>query len=169
MFEYDYAYKHLMLKVKDKDIVIELSVDNMYGDKTYSAKTNLSFLDEDETWGKACGIGKNETAALNMCLAELERYTHSNLSANMCAVVDLPKRITFIYKKKTGVVYFKMKDGLTLLTSSGKEQLLNDDVLSYVKKNAKRLINESANDENLEFYIGNDFYPTFEGISKRDE
>ena len=46
----------------------------MFGETSYSVKSNLLFLDNDETWSHAVGVGSNEYDALNMCIDEIENY-----------------------------------------------------------------------------------------------
>ena len=74
MIEYDYRYKHLQLIAGHNKIIIELSKDTMFKQTSFSVKSNLLFLENDETWGHAVGVGSNEQDALKMCLAEIKDY-----------------------------------------------------------------------------------------------
>ena len=69
MIEYDYRYKHLQLIAGHNKIIIELSKDTMFKQTSFYVKSNLLFLDNDETWGHAVWVGSNEQDALKMCLA----------------------------------------------------------------------------------------------------
>ena len=99
MIEYDYRYKHLQLIAGPHKIIIELSKDNMFKETSYSVKSNLLFLDNDETWGHAVGVGNNEQDALKMCLSEIRNYLNYEFTP-ILQELDMPKKFTFIYKNR---------------------------------------------------------------------
>ncbi|MBO5910493.1 MAG: hypothetical protein J6Q15_03180 [Clostridia bacterium] len=169
MIEYDIAYKHLGLDVGDKKIIVELSLDNMMGEKTFSATSNLLFFDSDETWGHACGVGETEHDALNMCINEIENYTNSNVDTNMVYETDLPKRLTFVYKKETVILYFKKVDNeYILLTSQGIIKIPNElDLIKYIDKNAKKLSKLGIKQYSKEYFQNHKFEELFENMTEK--
>ena len=172
MFEYDYGYRYIKASINSKIVIIELSKDNMFGKYNYSAKTNLLFLDDDGTWGAACGVGKNEETALDMCVNELNHYLNSdkNTSLNLkFEEIDLPKRITFVYKEKTCVIFYRHElNRIVLLTHDGKVYIEEQDILKYIKLNVNKLINQGVDEKCKDFFVKNNFYPTFGDLLKRD-
>ena len=140
MIEYDMAYKHLGLDVVDKKIVIELTIDNMMGKKTFSATSNFMFFDINETWGHACGVGETEQDALNMCIKEIHDYTNLDIDKNKIYEINLPKRLTYIYKTKTVILYVKVLDeNYMLLTNKGIIQVpKKENLIKFVNNNAKK-------------------------------
>ncbi len=173
MFEYDHGYRYIKTNVNNKTIIIELSKDNMFGKIGYSAKTNLYFLDTDGTWGAACGIGKDEKSALDMCVNELNQYlgTSGNTSLNLkFEEADLPKRVTFVYKDKTSVIFYKnLSNNIMLLTENGQISIQNQDIIKYISKNVRNLINQGVNEKCKDFFEKNNFYPKFDDLTKRND
>lgn len=166
--KYDYAYKYLKVNVGTLTIIIELSISNMLGKLIYSASSNVSFFDDD-TWGRACGVGDTEKEALIMCLNELGLYlsTDSNfLDYEEC--VTFPYRITFTYNDKNFVLLFKKcGNRIELMLSCGVVHIEETDILKYIEENIQILSNQC--EINLQSRIKNGFYPTFEDVCCRDK
>lgn len=139
MIEYDYRYKHLQLIAGAHKMIIELSRDNMFNEISYSAKSNLLFLDNDETWGHAVGVGGNEEDAVKMCLAEIRDYLNYEFTPIM-QELNIPKKITFIYKRRTIILYIEQLDNnFSILTKNGRKNIVKMILLSILLTILKNL------------------------------
>lgn len=170
MLKCNYAYKHLKIKIGPLEMVVELSIDNMLGSKIYAAKTNMLFLDENESWGHACGVGDTEKKAVDMCLGEISKYL-SNINDDSLNIteINIPKRITFEYKKQPVVLYFnELANKKIILTRFGQYELgQNDEVLDYISKNIKSLSKGDISNMSNDYYVENGFCPIFNNLSSK--
>lgn len=169
MFKYRYDYKHLNLKINSLNIVIELSKDNTMGSISYSAKTNLMFQDEYGDWGHAVGVGSDEQKALSMCIKEIHDYTNLNIEANKIYEINLPSRITTVYKNKTVILYVKMVNNeYMLLTNQGVVKLpKNIDIIEYIEENSKKLLQLGVNQNSKEYFEDYNFEEPFENMTEK--
>ena len=172
MIEYDYRYKHLQLIAGNCKIIIELSKDNMFKEINYSAKSNLLFLDNDETWGHAVGVGSSEEDALKMCYKELEQYlglTFDKSITDNISILDIPKQITI--ENKTDIIILLVKtenNHQVILTNQGKIIIGQDvNIIDYLNKNIKLFINKGINNSSDEFLELNEFSPIFNRLSSK--
>ncbi len=169
MIEYDYGYKHLQLMAGAQEIIVELSKDTMFKETSYSAKSNLLFWDtNEEAWGHAAGVGRNEQDALKMCIGEIENYTNHNVDMNLMTEIDIPKRFTFIYKKRTGILYIKQKDNnFSILTSKGRIEVITDDIVEYISKKPKEFVNCSVDDYSEQLFKTYNFSKPFDEMYEK--
>ncbi len=168
MIEYDYRYKHLQLNAGPHKIIIEFSKDNMFKKTSYSVKSNLLFLDNDETWGAAVGVGKNEQDALNMCIGEIENYTGYNIDKSLLTEINLPKKIVFEYKKQTIVLYAEQnKDSFSILTSNGRKNIITDNIVEYISNNPKQFVNDSVGNYSEKLFKMYNFSKPFDAMTKK--
>lgn len=165
--EYDYRYKHLLLIAGGEEIIIELSKDTMLKETTYSAKSNLLFFDADETWGRAVGVGNNEQAALDMCLKEIKNYLKCEFVSNF-KEVDLPKKFTYIYKRKTIILYFEQNgNNFSILTPKGRKEIVTDSIVDYITKNPKEFKNDSVDNYSPQLFNMYNFSEPFDAKAKK--
>lgn len=165
--EYDYRYKHLRLIVGGEEIIIELSKDTMLKETTYSAKSNLLFFDADETWGRAVGVGSNEQAALDMCLKEIKNYLKCEFVSNF-KEVDLPQKFTYIYKRKTIILYFEQNgNNFSILTPKGRKEIVTDSIVDYITKNPKEFKNDSVDNYSPQLFNMYNFSEPFDAKAKK--
>lgn len=165
--EYDYRYKHLLLIAGGEEIIIELSKDTMLKETTYSAKSNLLFFDADETWGRAVGVGSNEQAALDMCLKEIKNYLKCEFVSNF-KEVDLPKKFTYIYKRKTIILYFEQNgNNFSILTPKGRKEIVTDSIVDYITKNPKEFKNDSVDNYSPQLFNMYNFSEPFDAKAKK--
>lgn len=165
--EYDYRYKHLLLIAGGEEIIIELSKDTMLKETTYSAKSNLLFFDADETWGRAVGVGGNEQAALDMCLKEIKNYLKCEFVSNF-KEVDLPKKFTYIYKRKTIILYFEQNgNNFSILTPKGRKEIVTDSIVDYITKNPKEFKNDSVDNYSPQLFNMYNFSEPFDAKAKK--
>lgn len=165
--EYDYRYKHLLLIAGGKEIIIELSKDTMLKETTYSAKSNLLFFDADETWGRAVGVGSNEQAALDMCLKEIKNYLKCEFVSNF-KEVDLPQKFTYIYKRKTIILYFEQNgNNFSILTPKGRKEIVTDSIVDYITKNPKEFKNDSVDNYSPQLFNMYNFSEPFDAKAKK--
>lgn len=159
--EYDYRYKHLLLIAGGEEIIIELSKDTMLKETTYSAKSNFLFFDADETWGRAVGVGSNEQAALDMCLKEIKNYLKCEFVSNF-KEVDLPQKFTYIYKRKTIILYIEQNgDNFSILTPKGRKEIVADSIVDYITKNPKEFKNDSVDNYSPQLFNMHNFSEPF--------
>lgn len=167
MIEYDYRYKHLLLIAGGEEIIIELSKDTMLKETTYSAKSNLLFFDADETWGRAVGVGSNEQAALDMCLKEIKNYLNCEFVSNF-KEVDLPQKFTYIYKRKTIILYFEQNgNNFSILTPKGRKEIVTDSIVDYITKNPKEFKNDSVDNYSPQLFNMYHFSEPFDAKAKK--
>lgn len=167
MIEYDYRYKHLLLIAGGEEIIIELSKDTMLKETTYSAKSNLLFFDADETWGRAVGVGSNEQAALDMCLKEIKNYLKCEFVSNF-KEVDLPQKFTYIYKRKTIILYFEQNgNNFSILTPKGRKEIVTDSIVDYITKNPKEFKNDSVDNYSPQLFNMYNFSEPFDAKAKK--
>lgn len=165
--EYDYRYKHLRLIAGGEEIIIELSKDTMLKETTYSAKSNLLFFDADETWGRAVGVGSNEQAALDMCLKEIKNYLKCEFVSNF-KEVDLPQKFTYIYKRKTIILYFEQNgNNFSILTPKGRKEIVTDSIVDYITKNPKEFKNDSVDNYSPQLFNMYNFSEPFDAKAKK--
>ena len=165
--EYDYRYKHLLLIAGGEEIIIELSKDTMLKETTYSAKSNLLFFDADETWGRAVGVGSNEQAALDMCLKEIKNYLKCEFVSNF-KEVDLPQKFTYIYKRKTIILYFEQNgNNFSILTPKGRKEIVTDSIVDYITKNPKEFKNDSVDNYSPQLFNMYNFSEPFDAKAKK--
>ncbi len=165
--EYDYRYKHLLLIAGGEEIIIELSKDTMLKEITYSAKSNLLFFDADETWGRAVGVGSNEQAALDMCLKEIKNYLNCEFVSNF-KEVDLPQKFTYIYKRKTIILYFEQNgNNFSILTPKGRKEIVTDSIVDYITKNPKEFKNDSVDNYSPQLFNMYHFSEPFDAKTKK--
>lgn len=165
--EYDYRYKHLLLIAGGEEIIIELSKDTMLKETTYSAKSNLLFFDADETWGRAVGVGSNEQAALDMCLKEIKNHLNCEFVSNF-KEVDLPQKFTYIYKRKTIILYFEQNgNNFSILTPKGRKEIVTDSIVDYITKNPKEFKNDSVDNYSPQLFNMYNFSEPFDAKAKK--
>ena len=165
--EYDYRYKHLLLIAGGEEIIIELSKDTMLKETTYSAKSNLLFFDADETWGRAVGVGSNEQAALDMCLKEIKNYLKCEFVSNF-KEVNLPQKCTYIYKRKTIILYFEQNgNNFSILTPKGRKEIVTDSIVDYITKNPKEFKNDSVDNYSPQLFNMYNFSEPFDAKAKK--
>lgn len=165
--EYDYRYKHLLLIAGGEEIIIELSKDTMLKETTYSAKSNLLFFDADETWGRAVGVGSNEQVALDMCLKEIKNYLNCEFVSKF-KEVDLPKKFTYIYKRKTIILYFEQNgNNFSILTPKGLKEIVTDSIVDYITKNPKEFKNDSVDNYLPQLFNIYNFSEPFDAKAKK--
>ncbi len=168
MIEYDYRYKHLQLNAGPHKIIIELSKDNMFKKTSYSVKSNLLFLDDDETWGYAVGVGGNEQDAINMCIDEIENYTGYHIDTSSIIEINLPKKFTFIYKKRTIILYIEQVDGnFVILTPNGKKNIITDNIVEYISNNPKEFMKDSVDNYSEQIFEMYNFSKPFDAMTKK--
>ena len=166
--KYDYGYKHIQVLVDKFKIIIELSEDTMFNKKTFCAKSDLMFQDEFGDWGHAAGVGRNEQEALKMCIGEIENYTNHNVDMNLMTEIDIPKRFTFIYKKRTGILYIKQKDNnFSILTSKGRVEVITDDIVEYISKKPKEFVNCSVDNYSEQLFKTYNFSKPFDEMYEK--
>lgn len=166
MIYYDYGYKYLKANIGNHELVVELSLDNFMKQKTFSAKTNYLFFDENEqSWGHACGVGQSETDALQMCVNEIKAYTGVDVNFQ-----DLycPQRISFEKNDKNYTLYFKIIDKtIHIMTPNGVESIeIKGDVLDTILGFCKKYSGEEL-DARDKVFEQNDFIPIFENSFER--
>lgn len=167
MIEYDYRYKHLQLIAGAHKMIIELSRDNMFNEISYSAKSNLLFLDNDETWGHAVGVGGKEEDAVKMCLAEIRDYLNYEFTPIM-QELNIPKKITFIYKRRTIILYIEQLDNnFSILTKNGRKNIITDDIVEYIANNPKEFINDSVDNYSEQLFKMHNFSKPFDAMTKK--
>lgn len=167
MIEYDYRYKHLQLIAGAHKMIIELSRDNMFNEISYSAKSNLLFLDNDETWGHAVGVGGNEEDAVKMCLAEIRDYLNYEFTPIM-KELNIPKKITFIYKRRTIILYIEQLDNnFSILTKNGRKNIITDNIVEYIADNPKEFINDSVDNYSEQLFKMHNFSKPFDAMTKK--
>ncbi len=165
--EYDYRYKHLLLIAGGEEIIIELSKDTMLKETTYSAKTNLLFFGADETWGRAVGVGSNEQSALDMCLKEIKNYLKCEFVSNF-KKVDLPQKFTYIYKRKTIILYIEQNgNNFSILTPKGRKEIVTDSIVDYITKNPKEFKNDSVDSYSPQLFNMYNFSEPFDAKAKK--
>ena len=165
--EYDYRYKHLLLIAGGEEIIIELSKDTMLKETTYSAKSNLLFFDADETWGRAVGVGSNEQAAIDMCLKEIKNYLKCEFVSNF-KEVNLPQKFTYIYKRKTIILYFEQNgNNFSILTPKGRKEIVTDSIVDYITKNPKEFKNDSVDNYSPQLFNMYNFSEPFDAKAKK--
>ena len=165
--EYDYRYKHLLLIAGGEEIIIELSKDTMLKETTYSAKSNLLFFDADETWGRAVGVGSNEQAALDMCLKEIKNYLNCEFVSNF-KEIDLPQMFTYIYKRKTIILYFEQNgNNFSILTPKGRKEIVAYSIVDYITKNPKEFKNDSVDNYSPQLFNMYNFSEPFDAKTKK--
>ena len=163
MFKYDFAYKYLAINNITDDLIIELSIDNMLGKVIYSAKTNYLFQDSNGDWGHACGVGDCESKALTMCFNEINSYI--SLSNTDTRIVDLPQKITLIYKEKPIILYIANRN--TIVTNNGNHMIEPDtDIIAYFSKHYMEYEN-SGIDKATKSKLLNNNYNFFDNLSKK--
>ena len=167
MIEYDYRYKHLQLITGAHKMIIELSRDNMFNEISYSAKSNLLFLDNDETWGHAVGVGRNEEDAVKMCLAEIRDYLNYEFTPIM-QELNIPKKITFIYKRRTIILYIEQLDNnFSILTKNGRKNIVTNNIVEYIANNPKEFINDSVDNYSEQLFKMHNFSKPFDAMTKK--
>ncbi len=165
MLKYCYTYKYIKIKYNEKEIVIAISKDTMLSSTSFTAQSNILFYDTDEeSWGHASGVGKDEYSALNMCHKEICKYlnTTKNLLDNS-KTTEFPKKITISNKGNTIIFLLTDKDGIEILTNKGKINLSpNTSIIKYLEKNIKSLSNLGIVSEDIEFLKNNGYDLLFE-------
>ena len=143
MFKYRHDYKYIKIDVNNFEIIIELSRDNTLGKMTYSAKTNLMFLDEFDCWGHAVGVGRSEEDALEMCYNEMHNYTNQDFEYQP-EIVEIPQKIVYEYKKETIVLNFEeCGDKYIILTPNGKKEIVSKNIIKTIADNQKEFASDS--------------------------
>lgn len=168
--KYYFGYKYLKFNLNNKDFIIELAYDNTFGKGSFLAGTNILFLDEDETFGHATGIGKDESSAFNMCIQEIENYLASELDQRVefeniqFEEIEMPKRMTVLDGMNDTTFYIKdFSDNIQVLTDSGVYRFSKEKTIEKtVEKNLKKLLGSNALNLTKEYLKSHDFYPTFE-------
>lgn len=167
MIEYDYSYKYIQLTAGSEKIIIELSKDNMFGEMSYAAKSNLLFFDNDETWGHAVGVGSNEQEALNMCFSEIKNYLNYEFPL-ITQEVEMPQKFTFIYKRQTVVLYIEnCGNDYSILTSKGRKNIITEDIVEFISRNPKEFVKISLDDFSEEFFRIYGFKKPFDAMIKK--
>lgn len=163
---YNYSYKYY----KINDMIIQLSVDNtLNGKDIYMANTNTLFQNIEGDWGHACGVGKNEEIALEMCIKEINDYTTSSKSdiANKQDLkeIELPYMVTFqVYKDRYATCFFKTNNNTIEILSDTKKQIIEcvESPIDTIKNNIKLFKNSQYENFTKEYLQKNNFYPTFD-------
>ena len=165
--KYNLTYKYYIVKTQNKDIIIELSYDNTMNKEVFSAKTNTKFMDENGDRFRACGIGDNETDALEMCLNEIKEFYDSNINVSMVKEIDLPFKISVEIKSNIATCYFKKKNNqLLILTDKNLFELpLIDNIVLTIEKNLKFINGSEYKNFTKEYLQDNDFYPVFDSLT----
>ena len=174
--KYYYGYKHFKFKFMDKEYIIEIAIDNTLGKATYSAATNVLFLDTDETFGKAVGVGKNEQVAFEMCKREIEMYLSSVYSKNVSLEdiefkeINIAKRMTVLTHNDDSTTFYikEFPDYIKILTDKNVFRFQKErTVEKTIEINLKKLNGSSFSNLTKNYLKENDFYPTFEESIER--
>jgi len=177
---FNYCYKYYLLQTNENRLIIELSYDNTLQTPAYSAKTNIVFMDDEGDIGHACGVGRSEKEALEMCIRELteiypnlnkyniEKYkTIGEIDLSKLTEISLPVKISIDLKNVITTCYFKKEDkNLLVLTDVDKFYLpIEKDVLYTLEKHINEIGVSELKNFTKEYLINNDFYPTFEALT----
>lgn len=139
----------------------------MFNEISYSAKSNLLFLDNDETWGHAVGVGGNEEDAVKMCLAEIRDYLNYEFTPIM-QELNIPKKITFIYKRRTIILYIEQLDNnFSILTKNGRKNIVTNDIVEYIANNPKEFVNDSVDNYSEQLFKMYNFNKPFDAMTKK--
>lgn len=165
--KYDYGYRHLQIMIDRLKIIVELSEDTMLNGKTFCAKSDLMFQDEQGDWGHAVGVGSNEQDALDMCLSEIRDYLKHDFTPVM-QEIDLPKRFTYIYKKRTIVLQIEQSENnFSILTPYGRKNINTDNIVEYISKNQKEFKKDSVDDYSEELFKKYNFKKPFDTLTQK--
>lgn len=167
ILKYDYGYKHLQIMINRFKIIIEFSEDTMLNGKTFCAKSDLMFQDEQGDWGHAVGVGNNEQDAFDMCLSEIRDYLKHDFTP-VLQEIDLPKRFTYLYKKRTIVLYIEQSENnVSILTPHGRKNIATDNIVEYISKTPKEFINDSVDDYSEGFFKKYNFKKPFDALTQK--
>lgn len=166
--KYDYRYKYLQLIAGSQKIIIELNEDTTLGGKTFGAKSDFMFQDEYGDWGHAVGVGKNEQAALNMCINEIENYTGYHIDTSLITEINLPKKIVFEYKKRIITLNIEQIDNnYSILTPKGRKNIVTDNLVECISKNPKEFIKDNIDGYSEQFFKLYNFDKPFDALTKK--